>query len=155
MESGADRYLEWLESRLMAWRLLAQALQQGCAALVEMDLAGLYRHISRQQELCAKISILTKEQSAWGRRDSQHFGLLLPGSSPPTFVEFSGTVVAERARVLDRELVGAQEQVRRQNRVQKALLARSSHTVNLRANALVNCFPTYPPPQPGSACAGP
>jgi len=148
MQSDVGRSQECLESCLLAWRELAEAIQRCCASIVKMDLEGVYRQIARQEDLCAKIRKLTAERCA-----CEHAEHTPTGSPFPPRAGLGRSGVAEHARLLENELPVAQHQVRQWNRMLKILLARSSRTINMRANALVNQFATYPPPRSGRTCA--
>jgi len=147
MQSEVDQSRESLQSCLLTWRELAEAIQICCVSLVNMDLEGIYRQIARQEELCAKIRTLTAQRRACERPEP------IPTGSPfPQRAEPRRPGAAEHW-LTENELAAAQQQVRQWNRMLKILLARSSQTVNMRANALVNQFATYPPPRSGRTCS--
>jgi hypothetical protein len=144
MEGEVRQYLELLERRLSALRMLATDLDECRSAYVTLDLQGIHRHISRQESLCTEIRALDTELL--------HMKKKLRGSAtetamPSTFSGLEARLDPESARQLHLLLGGLkaiQVDVRRLSRVHAELLRRSRRSVNVLLNFLAHYAGTYP-----------
>jgi hypothetical protein len=142
MSADIQTYMELLEKHLALLRLLAREFVDGRKEFMALDIDGIYRRISEQEELCRGIlrlqqAIRTLEQKcaselALGRRAEE----LLPQER-----ESAGRL----ARTLV-EIGNAQEEVRRLNQVHAAYLRRSRRTANVLLNFISSYAMMYPRP---------
>jgi len=137
-----ETYLGLLERRLSLLRLLAQEFVDCRKEFVALDLDGMYRRISEQEELCRQIQRLHPAIQALQQTCATHLGLESRGAA-------GDAENAERAERLGRvmqDLGKAQEEVGRLNQVHAAYLHRSRKTIDIFMNYIGNYAMTYSRP---------
>jgi flagellar FlgN protein len=141
VNSEIETYLGLLERRLFLLRLLAQEFVDCRKVFVALDLDGMCRRISEQEELCRQIQSLHPAIDSLQRicaRQQDH-DRLSAGRAPDEIAW------AERLRSVMRELGETQAEVRRLNQIHAAFLRRSGRTVNMMLNFLGTYALTYAP----------
>ena len=130
MTPEVETYLALLERRLSLLRLLAQEFVDCRKEFVALDLDGMYRHISEQEELCRQIQRLYPAIHALQQTCAAQLGLAGTGTGvKPENAEWAG-----RLFQVMRELGKAQAEVGRLNQIHAAYLRRSRRTVNVLMN---------------------
>ena len=147
MNPQLETFLELLELRLQLLRALAQELVACRKEFVAMDLDGMHRHISLQEELCRKIERLHPGIESLQKACAEKLGL---GRS-------AGKILLEdpggRLRSVLRDLHEAQSELGRLTRVHASYLRRSRRTVDVLMNFLGNYALMYAPPEQHAAQA--
>jgi DNA repair exonuclease SbcCD ATPase subunit len=146
MKREVQHYLELLERRLVTLRLLAADLDESRSAYVDLDLRGMHRHISHQENLCTEIRLLDAELNSLREK---LMSPATPGGLPSALSELEAQLDPALARQLQLLLSGLktiQADVRRLSRVHSELLRRSRRSVNVLLNFLAHCSGTYPVP---------
>lgn len=138
MKREVQHYLNLMERRASALRLLAAGLEECCACITEMDLNGLQQAVAQQEHICAELRFLREETE---RYQTQFAGDAEPKLPLRAVNHMSAALTPEGARrlqELEEELAALQGRVRHSNRVQAALLHRSRRSVNILMNFLSN-----------------
>ncbi len=125
-------YLDLLERRTSALRLLAREMAAAREAFVTLDLERIQQHTLTQENLCSEIRFLDHEIAALGETRA--------------FAAGHEAAVA-RLRQAETEHAQAAGAVARHNRVQGALLRRSRRSVNALMNLLAKFSATYAAPR--------
>jgi hypothetical protein len=137
-----ETYLGLLERRLSLLRLLAQEFVDCRKEFVALDLDGMYRRISEQEELCREIQRLHQGIQALQQTCAAQLGLEKHGEAGnPEIAEW-----AERLSRVMQELGKAHAEVGRLNQVHAAYLRRSRRTINVLMNFIGNYAMTYSRP---------
>jgi hypothetical protein len=134
-----ETYLALLERRLSLLRLLAQEFVDCSKEFVALDLDGMYRRISEQEELCRQIQRLHPAIQALQQTCAAHLGLEngSAGANP------ENAEWAERLSRVMQELAKAQAEVGRLNQIHAAYLRRSRKTIDVFMNFIGNYAMTY------------
>jgi hypothetical protein len=143
-----EAYLELLEKRLSLLRLLAQEFVDCRKEFVALDLDGMYRRISEQEELCRQIQRLQPGIVMLQRACAAHLGLAggRAGADP------QDAALAQRLARVMQGLAAAQGEVWRLNQIHAAYLRRSRRTVGILLNLFASYAMTYSrPATPDSA----
>jgi FlgN protein len=151
MSPELETYLELLEKRLSLLRLLAQEFVDGRKEFVALDLDGMYRRISEQEELCRQIHRLHPAIQALQQTCAKQLGL----DGGPAQAAPEKEVWAERLARVMQELGKAQAEVGRLNQIHAAYLRRSRRTVQVLMNFLANYAMTYACPAEPALPAAP
>jgi len=147
-----ETYLALLERRLSLLRLLAQEFVDCRKEFVALDLDGMYRRISEQEELCRQIQRLHPAIHALQQTCALQLGLgSRDGAGTPENAEW-----AERLSRVMQEIGKAQAEVGRLNQIHAAYLRRSRRTINVLMNfigryAMTYARPAEPIPPVGAA----
>jgi hypothetical protein len=137
-----ETYLALLERRLSLLRLLAQEFVDCRKEFVALDLDGIYRRISEQEELCRQIQRLHPAIHALQQTCATQLGLANPdGSGRADNAEW-----AERLSRVTQEIGKAQAEVGRLNQIHAAYLRRSRRTINVLMNFIGRYAMTYARP---------
>ncbi len=139
MSHDLETYLKLLEQRLSLLRLLAQELVDSRKEFVALDLDGMYRRISEQEELCRQIHRLHPAIHALQQTCATQLGVGNPGAA-------GNPENAERAERMTRvmqELGKAQAEVARFNQIHAAHLRRSRKTIDVLMNFVGSYTMTY------------
>jgi hypothetical protein len=137
-----ETYLALLERRLSLLRLLAQEFVDGRKEFVALDLDGMYRRISEQEELCRQIQRLHPAIHALQKTCAIQLGLeSRDGAGKPENTEWG-----ERLSRVMQELGRAQAEVGRLNQIHAAYLRRSRRTINVLMNFIGSYAMTYARP---------
>jgi hypothetical protein len=137
-----ESYLVLLERRLSLLRLLAQEFVDCRKEFVALDLDGMYRRISEQEELCRQIQRLQPAIQALQQTCAAHLGLENRGAAGHS----ENSEWAERLRLVMQELGKAQAEVGRLNQIHAAYLRRSRKTISVLMNFIGNYAMTYSRP---------
>jgi hypothetical protein len=136
-------YASLLEKRAQMLRAVSAALQNSQNAVVELNLAQIYRHTAEQENLCAGLQKLDQEI----RTVRQAIAVLLRAGgsdqNPKRLLREVDETVADRLRLAVDELAAVQAEVRRLNRVQSGLLRRSRKSIGAMTNFMADCLETY------------
>lgn len=146
MRTDVERYLELLERRLAALRLLASDLNESRSAYVNLDLRAMRQHISHQESLCTEIRTLDAELH---QLKPKLANLAANHDLRSTLVALDVQLDPASARQLELLMGGLraiQADVRRLSRVHAELLRRSRRSVNVLLNFLAHYSGTYPLP---------
>jgi hypothetical protein len=137
-----ETYLALLEKRLSLLRLLAQEFVNCRKEFVALDLDGMYRRISEQEELCRQIQRLQPAIQALQQTCAMQLGLeSRDEAGKPGNTEWAGRL----SRVMQ-ELGKAQAEVGRLNQIHAAYLRRSRRTINVLMNFIGSYAMTYARP---------
>jgi hypothetical protein len=137
-----ETYLELLEKRLSLLRLLAQEFVDCRKEFVALDLDGMYRRISEQEELCRQIQRLHPAIHALQQTCALQLGLEnRDAAGKPENTEWE-----ERLSRVMQELGKAQAEVGRLNQIHAAYLRRSRRTINVLMNFIGSYAMTYARP---------
>jgi len=148
MRPELETYLELLERRLSLLRLLAQEFVDCRKEFVALDLEGMYRRISEQEELCRQIQRLHPAIRALQRTCAAQLGLDKHGAA----VRPEDAAWADRLSRVMRELGEAQVEVGRLNQIHAAYLRRSRKTIDVLMNYIGRYTMMYARPgEPGSS----
>lgn len=142
MNHDLETFLGLLERRLSLLRLLAQEFVECRKEFVALDLDGMYRRISEQEELCREIQRLQPSIHALQQTCAVQLRLRTQGAN-------GNTENAERAARLGsvmQELEEAQAEVGRLNQVHAAYLRRSRRTIHVLMNFIGIYAMTYSRP---------
>jgi hypothetical protein len=137
-----ETYLALLERRLSLLRLLAQEFVACRKEFVALDLDGIYRRISEQEELCRQIQRLHPAIHALQQACALHLGLGSHGAAG----ELENSEWADRLSRVLQELGKAQAEVGRLNQIHAAYLRRSRRTVSVLMNFVGRYAMTYSRP---------
>jgi FlgN protein len=137
-----ETYLELLERRLSLLRLLAREFVDCRKEFVALDLDGMYRRISEQEELCRQIQRLHPAIHALQQTCAVQLGL----GNPSAARMMENAEWAERLSRVMQELGKAQAEVGRLNQVHAAYLRRSRRTITVLMNFIGNYAMTYSQP---------
>jgi flagellar FlgN protein len=137
-----ETYLGLLDRRLSLLRLLAQEFVDCRKEFVALDLDGMYRRISEQEELCRQIQRLHPAIQALQQTCATQIGLESTGGAG----EAENCQRAERLGRVMRELGQTQAEVGRLNQVHAAYLRRSRRTINMFMNYMSNYAMSYSRP---------
>lgn len=142
MNPEIETYLALLEKRLSLLRLLAQEFVDCRKEFVALDLDGMYRRISEQEELCRQIQRLHPAIHALQQTCAMQLGLeSRDGAGNPENAEWG-----ERLSRVMQELAKAQAEVGRLNQIHAAYLRRSRRTINVLMNFIGSYAMTYARP---------
>jgi hypothetical protein len=137
-----ETYLALLERRLSLLRLLAQEFVDCRKQFVALDLDGMHRRISEQEELCRQIQRLHPAIHALQKTCALHLGLENHGEGGnPDNAEW-----AERLSRVMQDLAKAQAEVGRLNQIHEAYLRRSRRTISVLMNFIGRYAMTYSRP---------
>jgi hypothetical protein len=137
-----ETFLALLERRLSLLRLLAQEFVDCRKEFVALDLDGIYRRISEQEELCRQIQRLHPAIHALQQTCAMQLGLgSRYGAGRPENAEW-----AERLSRVMQEIGKAQAEVGRLNQIHAAYLRRSRRTINVLMNFIGRYAMTYARP---------
>jgi hypothetical protein len=137
-----EAYLALLERRLSLLRLLAQEFVDSRKEFVALDLDGMYRRISEQEELCRQIQRLHPAIHALQQTCAIQIGMenrRAPGNS-------ENAEWAERLTGVMQEIEKAQAEVWRLNQIHAAYLRRSRRTIHVLMNFIGSYAMTYARP---------
>ena len=149
MNADLETYLKLLEQRLSLLRLLAQELVDSRKEFIALDLDGMYRRISEQEELCRQIQRLHPSIHALQQTCAVQLGL----ENPYTTSLSENAEWAQRMRYVMQELEKAQAEVGRLNQIHAIYLRRSRRTIDLLMNFIGSYAMTYARPGESSAAA--
>ena len=140
--------MELLERRLTLLGSLIQTLEAWRKAFIGFDLQNAEQRIAEEEQLCRIIQTLDAEIATLQARRAERAGL------PPRRGELDwpwGSETSgglhERARTTLIRMVAAQNELRRLNAVNQAILRRSRQTVNALRNLFISYAPTYASPE--------
>lgn len=142
MSADTRTYLELLEKHLALLRLLVREFVDGRKEFLALDVGGIYRRISEQEELCRQIQRLQPAIRALARKCASELGL---GRSDGEL----GTEERARAERFARTLLEirkAETEVGRLNQIHAAYLRRSRRTLNVLLNLIGSYAITYARP---------
>lgn len=142
MNPELETYLALLERRLSLLRLLAQEFVDSRKEFVALDLDGMYRRISEQEELCRQIQRLHPAIHALQQTCAIQIGMenrRAPGNS-------ENAEWAERLTGVMQEIEKAQAEVWRLNQIHAAYLRRSRRTIHVLMNFIGSYAMTYARP---------
>jgi hypothetical protein len=125
-----ETYLKLLEQRLSLLQLLAQELVESRKEFIALDLDGMYRRISEQEELCRQIQRLHPAIYALQKTCAAHFEL----ENSDTASNAENVERAMRLASVMQDLGKAQSEVGRLNQIHAAYLRRSRRTINVLMN---------------------
>jgi hypothetical protein len=134
-----DTYLGLLERRLSLLRLLAQEFVDCRKEFIALDLDGMYRRISEQEELCRQIQRLQPAIQTLQQTCATHLGLESGGAAGNA----ENTERGERLSRVMQDLGKAQAEVGRLNQIHAAYLRRSRRTMSVLMNYIGNYVMTY------------
>jgi hypothetical protein len=138
-----ETYLTLLERRLSLLRLLAQEFVDCRKEFIALDLDGMYRRISEQEELCREIERLHPAIQALQETCATQLGL--ENRSGGRVAESAGWV--ERLTCVMQELGKEQAKVGRLNQIHAAYLRRCRRTINVLMNFIGSHAMTYARPE--------
>jgi hypothetical protein len=142
MSPELETYLAMLEQRLSLLRLLAREFVECRKEFVALDLEGMYRRISEQEELCRQIQRLQPGIRALQQTCAAQLGLGNHGvAATPENAEWANRL----SRVMQ-ELACAQAEVGRLNQIHAAYLPRSRRTIHVLMNFVGRYAITYSRP---------
>ena len=144
MSPEVNGYFEVLEKGVSVLHQLAEDLRESCTAVAEMDLAGIYQHISNQQYLAGAIRSLDEERKGWEHQLARDCGASDTQELADRFSAAIGPEGEERYRSFLHEIAAYQREVRHWNRLYAALLALSRQSVDALLNGLGCLQFTYP-----------
>jgi hypothetical protein len=137
-----ETYLTLLEQRLSLLQLLAQELVDSRKEFVALDLDGMYRRISEQEELCRQIQRIHPAIHALQQTCAIQLGLEgRTAAGNPENAQW-----AERLTRVMQDLGTAQAEVGRLNQIHAAYLRRSRKTINVLMNFVGSYAMTYARP---------
>ena len=139
MSRDLETYLELLERRLSLLRLLAQEFVDCRKEFVALDLDGMYRRISEQEELCRQIQRLHPAIHALQQTCATHLGWESRGAAGNS----ENAERAERLALVMQDLGKAQAEVGRLSHIHAAYLRRSRKTISVLMNYIGNYAMTY------------
>lgn len=142
MSHDLETYLTLLEQRLSLLRLLAQEFVDCRKDFVALDLDGMYRRISEQEELCRQIQRLQPGIQALQKTCAIQIDLdsCNAGGNP------GNAQWAERLTRVMQDLGTAQAEVGRLNQIHAEYLRRSRKTINVLMNFIGSYAMTYARP---------
>ncbi len=152
MKSESARYVELLERRLTLLGSLIQTLEAWRKAFIGFDLQNAEERIAEEDQLCRIIQALDAEIANLQARRAEREGLA-PRTGELGWPRGSETGGGshERALAALNRMATAQNELRRLNEVNQAILRRSRHTVNALRNLFISYAPTYASPEtPGA-----
>ena len=135
MSAEIQTYLELIERHLALLRLLAQEFVEGRKEFTALDVDGMYRRISEQEELCRQIQRLQPAILAIQQKCATGLGL---GGAAAALQSENRESTERVARIL-MEIGKARTELGRLNQIHAAYLRRSRRT----ANVLLNFIGTY------------
>jgi hypothetical protein len=144
--------VELLERRLTLLGSLIQTVEAWRKAFIGFDLQNADQRIAEEEQLCRIIQTLDAEIANLQARRAERAGL------PPHTGELgwprgseTGVGLPERTRTTLSRMAAAQNELRRLNEVNQAILRRSRQTVNALRNLFISYAPTYASPaSPGA-----
>ncbi len=142
MSADLETYLGLLDRRLSLLHLLAQEFVDCRKEFVALDLDGMYRRISEQEELCRQIQRLHPAIHALQQTCAAHLGLENHGA----IGNLENSEGAERLGRVMHEIGKAQAEVGRLNQIHAAYLRRSRRTISVLMNYIGNYAMTYASP---------
>lgn len=143
MSPELETYLALLERRLSLLRLLAQEFVACRKEFVALDLDGMYRRISEQEELCREIQRLQPAMQALQQACAKQLGL----GNRSLIAPLTDRESAERLPRVMRELGQAEAEVWRLNQIHAAYLRRSQRTIRVLLNFVGRYAMTYTRPE--------
>ncbi len=144
--------MEFLERRLTLLGSLIQTLEAWRKAFIGFDLQNAEERIAEEDQLCRIIQALDAEIANLQARRAEREGLA-PRTGELGWPRGSETGGGshERALAALNRMATAQNELRRLNEVNQAILRRSRHTVNALRNLFISYAPTYASPEtPGA-----
>ena len=139
MTPELETFLDLLEKRLSLLRLLAQEFVECRKEFVALDLDGMYRRISEQEELCRQIQRMHPAIQALQQTCAKQLALDQPRAREIP----ENAAWAERLNRVVRELGSAQAEVMRLNQIHAAYLRRSRRTIDVLMNFVGGYAMTY------------
>jgi len=134
-----ETYLTLLEQRLSLLRILAQELVDSRKEFVALDLDGMYRRISEQEELCRQIQRLHPAIHALQQTCATQLGL----DQGATAGNPQNSEWAQRLTRVMQDLGTTQAEVGRLNQIHAAYLRRSRRTIDVLMNFVGSYAMTY------------
>jgi erythromycin esterase-like protein len=152
MKSESARYVELLERRLTLLVSLIQKAKEWRKAFIGFDLQNAEQRIAEEEQLCRTIQALDAEIATLQARRAERAGLA-PRTGQLGWPRESETTAGlhERERATLSRIAAAQNELRRLNDINQAILRRSRQTVNALRNLFISYAPTYASPaSPGA-----
>ena len=149
MSHDIETYLKLLEQRLSLLQLLAQELVDSRKEFVALDLDGMYRRISEQEELCRQIQRLHPAIRALQETCAAHLELEKNDAASKA----ENAEQARRLAIVMQELGKAQAEVGRLNQIHAAYLRRSRRTINVLMNFIGGYAMNYTRPAQANLAA--
>jgi hypothetical protein len=137
-----ERFLKLLEQRLALLQLLAQELVDSRKEFVALDLDGMYRRISEQEELCRQIQRLHPAIQSLQQTCAAHLSL----ENHDAAGQAENAAWTERLTGVMQKLGTTELEVGRLNQIHAAYLRRSRRTVNVLMNFIGGYAMTYARP---------
>jgi len=144
--------VELLERRLTLLGSLIHTVQEWRKAFIGFDLQNAEQRIAEEEQLCALIQTLDAEITNLQARRAERAGLApRTGELGWPWGSETGTGLRERALGALTRMAAAQNELRRLNEGNQAILRRSRQTVNALRNLFISYAPTYASPaSPGA-----
>jgi hypothetical protein len=142
MTAEIQTYLELLERHLALLRLLAREFVEGRKEFMALDVDGMYRRISEQEELCRQIQRLQPAIRAVQQKCAAGLGL---GGAAAALQSENRESTERVARIL-MEIGKARTELGRLNQIHAAYLRRSRRTANVLLNFIGSYAMTYARP---------
>lgn len=139
--------MELLERRLTLLGSLIQTLEAWRKAFIGFDLQTAEQRIAEEEQLCRIIQTLDAEIANLQVRRAERAGLA-PRTGELGWLRESetGAALHERALAALNRMAAAQNDLRRLNEGNQAILRRSRQTVNALRNLFISYAPTYASP---------
>lgn len=152
MKSESARYVELLERRLTLLASLIQTLEAWRKAFIGFDLQTAEQRIAEEEQFCRTIQTVDAEIANLQARRAER-AVLAPQTGELAWPEGSetGAGLRERALAALNRMAAAQNELRRLNEGNQAILRRSRQTVNALRNLFISFAPTYASPASPSA----
>ena len=144
--------MELLERRLTLFNSLIQTVEEWRKAFIGFDLQIAEQRIAEEEHLCVIIHTLDAEIANLQARRAELAGLA-PRTGELGWLRESetGAGLRERALAALNRIAAAQNELRRLNEGNQAILRRSRQTVNALRNLFISYAPTYASPaSPGA-----
>lgn len=144
--------MELLERRLTLLGSLIHTLAEWRKAFIGFDLQTAEQRIAEEEQLCRMIQILDAELASLQARRAERAGLApLTSELGWPWGSEAGASLRERALAELNRMAAAQNELRRLNEGNQAILRRSRQTVNALRNLFISYAPTYAwPASPGA-----
>jgi hypothetical protein len=155
MDQGLTTSFGLLERRLALMRDLAGTLEQAQGAVVRLDLPGIDRITTRQQDLCEVLRQLESEGGRHARSIATSGGSPIKKAGVALPDDAVSPALGGRWKTLSEEVSRVEIRVFRLNQVYGALLRRARRTAQIYACALASSANTYPAPKREPAMATP
>jgi hypothetical protein len=147
MKSESARYMELLERRLTLLGSLLHTAKEWRKAFIGFDLQAAEQRIAEEEQLCRTIQTLDAEIATLQPHRPERAGLApRRGELDWPWGSETGADLHERALAALNRMGAAQNELRRLNDVNQAILRRSRQTVNALRNLFISYEPTYASP---------